>query len=300
MPEGIILKGVGSFYEVLQEGGPCTPYTCKVRGIHRKKGGTTPVPGDRVTFDILDEANHEGHIDQILERRNAFVRPPVSNIDQLAIVLAVTSPSPDLMLLDKLIITCLAKEIRPLLVINKMDLDQEHQFDRLLSAYEKTGFSIIGLSKFQPEGHKLLHQSLIGYTTALAGQSGVGKSTILNTILNHWLMETGEVSDRIQRGKHTTRHVQLFRLDQGGFFMDTPGFSSFSVSDVAHDTLKDYYPEFDSVQGACRFKGCSHTDEPDCAVRGLVEEGKLDEGRYNRYIKLYKELKEIYDNRYRR
>ncbi len=299
MPQGIILKGVGSFYEVLRQEDPYTLYTCKVRGINRKKG-ITPLPGDRVTFDILNESDHEGHIDQVLERRNSFVRPTVANIDQLAIVMAVNSPSPDLMLVDKLLITCLAKEIQPLIVINKADLDQENRMEGLMSAYKETGFTIIGLSKFQPEGYELLHRKLVGHTTAFAGQSGVGKSTILNAILDHWLMETGDVSDRIQRGKHTTRHVQLFRLDRGGFILDTPGFSSFSISDVTHDTLKEYYPEFNSASGSCRFNSCSHTGEPDCAVNALLSEGRLDEGRYNRYIELYKELKEAYDNRYRR
>lgn len=300
MPEGIILKGVGGFYEVLEKDNPNATYTCKVRGVHRKEGGLTPLPGDKVTFNILDGKKHEGHIDRILDRRNSFVRPAVANIDQLAIVLAVTSPEPDLMLVDKLLITCLDKDIRPILVINKADLDNEHLIENLKKAYEGTGFTILVLTKFREDGYNELHKELNGYITAFAGQSGVGKSTILNTILNHWLMETGDVSDRIQRGKHTTRHAQLFRLDQGGFILDTPGFSSFAISDIHHENLESFYPELSDVTGSCRFKGCSHTSEPDCTVRKLLEEGKLDSGRYNRYTELYKELKETYDNRYRR
>ena len=299
LPDGIILKGVGSFYEVLEDGTQSI-YTCKVRGVYRKEGEMTPMPGDHVTFRVLNEDKLEGHIHQILERRNFFVRPPVANIDQLAIVISVTSPGPDLMLVDKLVITCLAKDIQPLLIINKTDLDQEHLVENLQSAYKGTGFPILVLSKFQQEGYEPLHRELIGHITAFAGQSGVGKSTILNMVSKHWLMETGEVSDRIQRGKHTTRHVQLFILDQGGFILDTPGFSSFSISDITHESLETFYPEFNDAIGSCRFKGCSHISEPDCSVQKLLHEGKLDEGRYNRYIELYKELKEIYDNRYRR
>ncbi len=299
LPEGIILKGIGGFYEVLEKESNSL-FTCKVRGVHRKEGGLTPLAGDRVTFKVLDNIKHEGHIDQILERHNAFIRPPVANIDQLAIVLAVTSPDPDLMLVDKLLITCLSKGIRPLILINKYDLDTAHFAETLKRVYSGTDLSIIILSKFFKESYQELHGELEGYTTAFAGQSGVGKSTILNTILDNWLMETGDVSDRIQRGKHTTRHVQLFRLDRGGYIVDTPGFSSFTVSDVSHDLLEQFYPEFEPCLGACRFKGCSHTSEPDCAVRRLIQDGKLDEERYKRYIELYRELKENYDNRYRR
>lgn len=299
MSEGIILKGVGGFYEVLENGGDAL-YTCKVRGIHRKEGGITPLAGDRVTFEIIDERKKEGRIDRILERRNYFIRPPVANIDQLAIVMSVVSPSPDFMLVDKLLITCISKDIKPLIIINKADLDTDNGIETIKKAYENTGFTILVLSKFFPDRYENLYKHLIGNTTAFAGQSGVGKSTILNAVLKNWVMETGEVSERIQRGKHTTRHVQLFRLNDGGYVLDTPGFSSFSVLEVGHQDLQNYYPEFSSKTEECRFKGCSHTGEPDCAIRELYNSGKIDEGRYNRYVELYKELKKIYDNRYRR
>lgn len=300
MSEGIILKGVGGFYEVFESGGKNSLYTCKVRGIHRKQGGITPLAGDRVTFNILDEKKKEGHIDQILDRRNAFIRPPVANIDQMAIVLSVASPCPDLMLVDKLLIACISKDIRPLIIINKADLDNDNQINALKEVYLNTGFPILVLSKFFNDWYDELQKHLTGYITAFAGQSGVGKSTILNAIMDNLVMETGEVSDRIQRGKHTTRHVQLFRLSKGGYILDTPGFSSFSVEKVGHEYLQNLYPEFSQTTDSCRFKGCSHTGEPDCAVRELYNEGKISEGRYNRYIELYKELKELYDNRFRR
>ncbi len=214
--------------------------------------------------------------------------------------MAVTSPSPDLMLADKLLITCQTQDIKPLIIINKTDLDQEGLAERLQAAYSGTGFPVILLSKFRQESYDCLHEKLTGCTTAFAGQSGVGKSTILNAVFHNWIMETGDISDRIQRGKHTTRHVQLFRLNSGGFIVDTPGFSSFSVPDVSHESLEIFYPEFYDALGKCRFTGCSHTSEPDCAVKDLLDKGQLDEDRYNRYVELYKELKEKYDNRYRR
>lgn len=311
LPEGIILKGVGGFYSVLLNDGSLPEdkvsvddtsalYTCKVRGIHRKEGELSPLPGDRVTFKILDENKKIGHIDRILDRINVFTRPAVANIDQLAIVLAVTNPEPDMMLVDKLLITCQVKDIRPLIIINKIDLDTENQVEVLKKIYEKTGFTVMTLSKYSTEAYEQLHRELTGYTTAFAGQSGVGKSTILNIVMNNWLMETGDISERIQRGKHTTRHVQLFRLDKGGFILDTPGFSAYSVTEVSHFDLQNYYPEFAEASGSCRFNGCSHTSEPDCAVKNLLEKGKIDKGRYKRYTELYKELKEAYDNRYRR
>ena len=298
MPVGIILKGVGGLYSVLEKEEKSI-YTCTVRGIHRKAGGLTPLVGDRVTFDILDSVSKEGHIDQILERKNLFVRPPVANIDRLAIVIAIKSPQPDIMLVDKLIITCMVKGIEPIILINKLDLDDEGRKEYLKNIYKNTGFGILSLSKLTNEGYDELFKELSGKVTAFAGQSGVGKSTILNAVLNNWVMETGEVSDRIQRGKHTTRHVQLFRLNGGGFIMDTPGFSSFSIDDVTHKTLAEYYPEFETPH-LSKFRGCSHTNEPQCAIKNLLNSGIIDKGRYDRYKQIYKELKESYDNRYRR
>ncbi len=297
--QGIILKGVGGFYDVLDTAAGLV-YTCKARGVHRKSGGTSPLPGDSVTFKVIDEKDLSGFIDEIGERKNEFARPPVANIDQLAIVLAVKSPDPDLSLADKLLITCEAKDISPLILINKVDLDEDDTAASISGIYRKAGYPVILISKVLDIGYDELHQKLKGCKTAFAGQSGVGKSTILNRILNDWVMETGEVSGRIQRGRHTTRHVQLFELDVGGFVLDTPGFSSYTVCDIEHTDLAHLYPEFRKAIGECRFTSCSHVNEPDCRVRELVEKGEADPERYNRYVQFYKELKEAYDNRYRR
>ena len=297
--QGIILKGVGGFYDVLDSVSGQV-YNCRVRGIHRKEGGVTPLPGDNVTFKVIDEKDRTGFVDRIGERKNEFARPPVANIDQLAIVLAVRCPEPDLGLADKLLITCEAKDISPLILVNKIDLDEDGSAEYIGKIYRKAGYRVILISKVLDVGYDKLHQELKGFRTAFAGQSGVGKSTILNRILNNWAMETGEVSERIQRGRHTTRHVQLFELDVGGFVLDTPGFSAYSVCDVQHTELASYYPEFREVIGECRFTSCSHISEPGCRVRELVEKGKVDAERYKRYVQFYRELKEAYDNRYRR
>lgn len=275
-------------------------FTCKVRGVHRKSGGITPLPGDDVSFKILDASKKLGHIEDIFSRRNAFVRPPVANIDQMGIVISITSPEPDLGLADKLLLTCEVKGIKPLILINKSDLETDDKVEEIRSIYANAGYSVIIMSKFGHLGYDALHQELKGQRTAFAGQSGVGKSTILNIIMDNWMMETGDVSERIQRGRHTTRHVQLFSLNQGGFLVDTPGFSSYSVSDIAYQELADYYPEFRRGSGQCRFKGCSHVSEPGCIIQDRVNDGIIDLGRYERYKQIYKELKEAYDNRYRR
>ena len=297
--QGIILKGVGGFYEVMDRAAGLV-YTCKARGVHRKAGGKSPLPGDNVTFRVIDEKDRTGFIDRIGERKNEFARPPVANIDQLAIVLAVKSPEPDLSLADKLLITCEAKDITPIILVNKVDLDEGGIAEHIGGIYQKAGYRTILISKVLDAGYDELHQELKGYKTAFAGQSGVGKSTILNRILNCWVMETGEVSERIQRGRHTSRHVQLFELDVGGFVLDTPGFSSYTVCDIDHTDLAHLYPEFRKVIGECRFISCSHINEPGCRVRELVEKGEADTERYKRYVQYYRELKEAYDNRYRR
>lgn len=310
MPEGIIIKGIGGFYEVMDRASdtrePECIYTCKARGVHRKESELTPLPGDRVVYRILDNKKLVGHVEKILERKNEFIRPPVANIDQLVAVVAVANPDPDLMLVDKLLITAACKAIRPLLIINKVDLDSEGKAEALKRVYEAAGVTVIVLSKFDKKSQEPLHKELADLNTAFAGQSGVGKSTLLNSVLHSLgpkdavVMETGEVSEKIKRGKHTTRHVQLIRLKNGGFVLDTPGFSSYTVSDVAHDELYTYYGEMEELAEKCRFKGCSHTEEPGCAVKDKLLEGKIDRGRYERYVQLYKELKDAYDNRYRR
>lgn len=295
MPKGLILKGVGGFYQVKSDTGL---YDCKTRGIFRKKG-VTPLPGDFVDFTVTNETLREGWIEEIHERKNAFVRPPVANVEQIAVVMALVSPEPDYLLIDKLLISALHNHAEPILIINKIDLTDEQSLFETESIYKPAGFPIISMSKVTLEGYDTLHQKLKGLNTAFAGQSGVGKSTILNNIMDAWVMETNTVSDKIQRGRHTTRHVQLLPLDLTGYVVDTPGFSSFSLEGIKYDELEWMYPEFEKFHGQCRFNGCSHVNEPDCAVKNAVEEGVISQKRYECYVKLYEELKENYERRYK-
>lgn len=295
MPEGLILKGIGGFYQVEGKNGL---YECKTRGIFRKKG-ITPLPGDYVQFTITSENLREGWIEEIKERKNAFVRPPVANVKQLAIVIAGSSPEPDYLLVDKLLISALKNDIQPIIIINKTDLLDTEYLQSMEANYQATGFPVIPMSKITMQGYDKLHDRLRGSCTVFAGQSGVGKSTILNIIMDEWVMETNTVSEKIQRGRHTTRHVQLLPLDCRGYVVDTPGFSSFSLEGFKHDELAWYYPEFEKVQETCRFHGCSHVNEPDCAIKKAVTTGEISSRRYECYRKLYEELKESYEQRYR-
>lgn len=288
MPSGIIIKGIGGFYYVKTEAGT---YECKARGIFRKTD-VTPLPGDMVEISILDEETMKGSMDAILPRKSLLVRPAVANVNQIALVLAAKSPAPDFMLLDKLLITAEIKGIEPIICVNKIDLDEEEEYRKKTDGYKHAGYRIIPMSPKAGAGLEKLRQILTGHITVFAGQSGVGKSTILNRIMDSWVMKTGDVSGKIERGKHTTRHAELLELQDGGYVVDTPGFSSFELTDIEHDTLELYYPEFRQYLNKCRFTGCSHINEPDCCVKEALEKGLIDKDRYNRYIQFYNMLKE--------
>lgn len=294
MPRGLILKGVGGFYTVECSTGI---YECRTRGIFRKKG-ITPVAGDFVNFSITDEAAREGWIEEIEERQNCFIRPPVANVNQIAIVMAKTCPEPDFLLVDKLLITAEKNGITPLIIINKIDLIDEKELSEVKSIYKATGYQVVPMSKIGKQGYDELHEKLKGYRTVFAGQSGVGKSTILNNIIDSWVMETGDMS-KIQRGRHTTRHVQLLCLDNDGYVVDTPGFSSMVLEGIEYSELPSMYPEFNKLEGHCKFNGCSHIKEPGCAVKDAVRSGEISSIRYECYRRLYEELKLQYENRYR-
>lgn len=295
MPKGLILKGVGGFYQVESDTGL---YDCKTRGIFRKKG-VSPLPGDFVDFTVTNEDLREGWIEEIEERKNSFIRPPVANVSQMAVVISAASPEPDFLLADKLLLSARQNDIEPMMIINKTDLADENRLLEMEAIYLPAGYTIILMNKVQMRGYDSLHEKLKSRCTVFAGQSGVGKSTILNNIMNAWVMETNTVSDKIQRGRHTTRHVQLLRLEGKGYIVDTPGFSSFSLEGIHHEELAWMYPEYQKYRGQCRFSGCSHINEPDCAVKNAVEEGLISKTRYECYKKLYEELKENYENRYR-
>lgn len=287
MPSGVIVKGIGGFYYVKSES---EVYECKARGAFRKDS-KSPLPGDKVSLSVVDEEKKKGYIEEIYPRKIQLIRPAVANINQIALVISVKSPLPDFGLLDKLLITVMQKDISVVICINKIDLAEEYK-NSIIDCYKSTGFEIVPLSSVLDVGFEQLGKMLEGKTTVFAGQSGVGKSTILNRILDSYVMKTGNVSDKIERGKHTTRHAELLELKSGGFVVDTPGFSSFELSDIEPEHLQNYYPEFGEHIGKCKFVGCSHISEPGCEVKRALENGLIHKDRYERYITFYNILKD--------
>ncbi len=280
--KGIIIKGVGGFYYVKDDAS--TIYECKARGIFRKNN-IKPTVGDYVEFE-------NGSINEIYPRKSHLIRPSVANIDNLIIVIAAANPSPDYFLTDKLIVAALASGITPIICINKTDLADGTD---IVNIYSKAGFEVISICAQEEQGVEVIEKIIDGKVSAFAGLSGVGKSSILN-LLSDFTAQTGEIS-KINRGKHTTRHVELFDIGNNSFILDTPGFSSLAITeicDIKAEELEHYYPEFQIIEDDfCRFKGCSHINEPDCAVKRLVQSGNISEERYNNYTELYNQLKSV-------
>lgn len=296
MPTGTIIKGIGGFYYVSSDDGI---HECKARGIFRRKE-LTPLTGDSVIFSVTDPIQKKGNIDEILDRRSLLIRPAVANVNQMIAVIAVRSPEPDLLLLDKLLISAEKQNIAAVLCINKTDLDIEGSRGRLREAYGRAGYRVIETSSEENRGFEELHSALAGNISVFAGQSGVGKSTLLNRVMNTMAMKTGNLSEKLERGKHTTRHAELMELAKGGYIVDTPGFSSFELTGIRYDELQNYYPEFAEHIAGCRFIGCSHINEPDCGVKVAVAEGLISGGRYERYRELFALLKQEDDMKYKK
>ncbi len=282
--QGIIFKGIGGFYYIKAENG--LVYECKARGIFRKEK-IKPMIGDRVKIEIIDEAH--GNIEKIMDRKSQLIRPPVSNIDLLVVVVATTNPNPDFYFLDKLLVMAEARGISPAICINKTDISSA---DEIKKIYKNTNYPIFEASAKNNILSPELYDYLEGKTTAFAGLSGVGKSSLLNLLVDDEL-ETGAISDKIQRGKHTTRHVELFELKNGGYVLDTPGFSSFEAEIMTPQELCGYFPEMREFLNGCRFNGCAHINEPDCEVKNAVSKGVISQSRYESYCKMYDVLKQV-------
>ena len=286
--QGKIVKGIAGFYYVhVVESGL---YECKAKGIFRKEK-LKPLVGDIVNIDVLDETEKKGNIVEILERKNELIRPAVANIDQALVVFAVTKPKPHFNLLDRFLIMMESKDIPVILCFNKKDLATEPEIQELKKIYETCGYQMIFTSALEEENVDELKELLCGKTTAIAGPSGVGKSSLINIFQPDANMETGSISEKIERGKHTTRHSELIWIEENTYIMDTPGFSSLYTNEFEKEELKYYFREFEPYEGQCKFLGCDHIHEPDCAVKQGIEEGKIHPVRYKNYLEMYQELK---------
>ena len=287
--QGKIIKGIAGFYYIYAEDG--NVYECKAKGIFRKDN-FKPLVGDNVEITVLNEEEKEGSVTSILPRRNSLIRPAVANVDQALLIFAMENPKPNFLLLDRFLIMMEQQEIPAVICFNKKDVGDKDEMEKLYEIYTGCGYRVVLSSTYEGEGMDEIREILNGKTTVVAGPSGVGKSSITNCMQGEVQMETGEISKKLKRGKHTTRHSQVIPVEKNTFLVDTPGFSSLYLTDMKEEELRDYFPEFVMYEPQCRFQGCMHIHEPGCAVKKALSEGKISQQRYDNYLALYEELKE--------
>lgn len=281
--EGVITKGIGGFYYVKVHD---EIYECKARGKFRADN-LSPTVGDRV---IITLSENKGVIEKILPRRNYLIRPTVANVTQAFIVVSIKNPDINVELLNKFLILCEHNSIEPVIVFNKIDLADDIENNEVVKMIKDSGYKFYLIKAKEKQGIADLAALLENNTTVFCGPSGVGKSTLSNSLTGKELMETGEISEKLKRGKHTTRHSELIQYNTG-FIVDTPGFSSLDITSIEMSDLKDLFPEFHIYEGECKFNGCSHFKEPNCAVKTALDNNKINKLRYDFYIKILEELK---------
>lgn len=287
MTEGLLIKGYNGFYYVYAEG---VLWTCSLRGRFRIKKQDF-LPGDRVEFTKLDK--EKGVIENVLNRTNRLVRPAVANVETALITFAFTNPEPDFLLLDRILIQVMTQKIHPVICFNKNDLVDKETADSIMKPYKDAGFTVLSVSAKDENSIDDLKRELAGKISILAGPSGVGKSSLINALGLGYDLETGRLSKKTDRGRHTTRRVELLSIAEDTYIADTPGFSSLNLPDeIKKEDLPGFYPEFHEAASYCPFKGCLHLRERECEVRNDVEDGTLDKGRYDRYCVFLEELKE--------
>ena len=287
--DGIIIKGIGGFYYV--EAADGTIYECKARGVFRKEK-ITPLAGDRVEFSV--EENNKNSIDKILERRNYFKRPPIANVDKLVIVSSVCDPRPNLLIIDRLTAVAVFKDVEPIIVFTKDDLQSA---DEYVDIYTKSGFKTFAVSNETGEGVEAVKSEIEGGVSVFTGNSGVGKSSLINKMYPSLSLETGEISKKLGRGRHTTRHVELYSIGKG-YIADTPGFSSldFETNDlIKKDELAFCFPDFSDYIGSCKFSTCAHVNDKGCRLVEAVNNGDVVKSRHESYVTMFNEVKDIKD-----
>ena len=300
--QGLIIENISNLYKIKTEKGI---YEANARG-KLKKEEITPVVGDKVEIQILDEENKKAVIEEIQQRTTYIKRPKMSNITQLVLVVSSKNPKPDLLLLDKQLAFAEYLGIKPIIILNKIDLDKKKEFEKIKETYQNIGYTVIETIAKELEnaedissknitsstGIQELEKNLKGNINAFSGNSGVGKSTLINAIFNDTITQEGEISQRNKKGKNTTTSTKLYEIDENTYIADTPGFSTFDISEIEYRKLDQYFKEFKPLLENCEFVGCTHIKEQNCGIKKALEKGKIDSGRYERFCKIYEELKE--------
>ena len=290
--QGLIVENISNLYKIKVQN---KTYEANARG-KLKKEEITPVVGDKVEIQILDEENKKAVIEKIEPRTTYIKRPKMSNITQLILVVSSKNPNPDLLLLDKQLAFAEYLEIKPIIVLNKTDLDKKKEFEKIKEIYQNIGYTVIETIAKEQEnnlsGIQELKKYLKGNINAFSGNSGVGKSTLINAIFKDTITQEGEISQRNKKGKNTTTSTKLYEIDENTYIADTPGFSTFDISEIEYRELDKYFKEFKPLLEDCEFVGCTHIKEENCGIKQALQQGKIDSGRYERFCKIYEELKE--------